>query len=1107
MTGLEGLTVGLLLNQALTGVAREVGKRTLGSYLAGRLEALKGWLAGPGPSQLEPAVKRCVDRAVAEVVGSQEEGGWVRSGWPIADLKDQATRRAVVKKVLFQGQPDLDLLWQEHLAEGKPRPGEGDELDRSTFDSVIVDFLGSLERHLLQDPDVAPGLLAARSLASQLDAQAQLRLLNEAFLEANQHLGVIATSSRQTAEGMGKAVEELVEVRKAVRAAFPGEVPLDQLTDEEEKYLRLLRDECNRLPLAEVGRDEKEKPAALAKVYVDLATDQPPTWDQVFDRIEVPPKKRARLLEQLSRANAERLNRTGRVGPELELGLAASAAIVEVQRGEVPEPLQPWIKDQEGLHRAFALRTALEVLASHQQMVLLGDPGSGKSTFVNYLAGTFAGAWLGDLPSWEELLEGHFQAPLFPARILLRAWNAKLDTIKEDGLELAHRAFQELAPSVPLEQWKRRFGDPRTLVLFDGLDEVPGLEQDAPRTSRKRDRRLRILKAAAAFATANPRCKVLVTCRIRPYLDPYRLTNFETYRLAPLDKPRIRLFVEQWYDEMAQTTKLPGAKALQCREDLLGALDRRDDLREMAGTPLLLTMLVRVNARTGLPQGRSVLYRECIEQLLWEWEKVKTDDGEVENLDQLLRTPAGQIDRGQVERVLWDLAFEVHGGSREGVADFAEDELRKRLARLYPSRGSKAWQWAEEMVGMMRRRGGLLNPTDRGVLTLPHRSFQEYLAARGLLSLKDWPGEAGRRAGDDTWFEALQLAAGHLFKETDYWNLLGLLKTILGDRATLSKPGVRRILLGGKVSVEQVGRVADRPSGRERRALLKQRVAKGLERAMQHAQLPAAQRLEAGLLLSDLHQLLGTRAEAVGVQPGGLEGLVAIPAGKHGPAFKVARYPVTNLQFARFIEAGGYREDWPWWLQNPNAKEEILNGEGGRWPAGPRLWRNTAFNRALQPVVGISWYEALAYCAWLTDSWRSSRQIGADEEARLPSVAQWQRVAAGEGNRPFPWPGAFEPSFANTKESGLGQTTPVNMYPQGATPEEEVFDLAGNVWEWTAEPHREDAGAKVLAGGSWWNDKDAAGTAARLRFHPLVWIYNIGFRLVVVPSSRRSSGS
>jgi formylglycine-generating enzyme required for sulfatase activity len=176
--------------------------------------------------------------------------------------------------------------------------------------------------------------------------------------------------------------------------------------------------------------------------------------------------------------------------------------------------------------------------------------------------------------------------------------------------------------------------------------------------------------------------------------------------------------------------------------------------------------------------------------------------------------------------------------------------------------------------------------------------------------------------------------------------------------------------------------------------------------------------------------------------------------------FAIGRYPVTNAQYGRFIEAAGYTNR-AWWTSEGWALREK---EG--W-SEPRFWRDRDWNRRDCPVVGVSWYEALAFCRWLGEL--SGRVI------TLPTEQQWQRAAQGDDGRQYPW-GNEEPdeSLCNWNRN-IDETTPVMRYPAGASPYG-VMDMCGNVWEWCLTGW--DSGttaltgseARLLRGGSWSSD-------------------------------------
>lgn len=172
------------------------------------------------------------------------------------------------------------------------------------------------------------------------------------------------------------------------------------------------------------------------------------------------------------------------------------------------------------------------------------------------------------------------------------------------------------------------------------------------------------------------------------------------------------------------------------------------------------------------------------------------------------------------------------------------------------------------------------------------------------------------------------------------------------------------------------------------------------------------------------------------VEPTGATSMVEVPA------FYLDRCAVTNRQFQRFVRAGGYenleiwpREVWPGLMR--------FTDRSGQ--PGPREWDNGRYASGLgdHPVVGVCWYEALAYARWVGK--------------RLPTATEWQKaggwpeqLSGGAINR-FPWGNVFDPARANLWASGLGHTVAVREFPKGATLNG-IYQMTGNVWEWLDDP-------------------------------------------------------
>lgn len=284
--------------------------------------------------------------------------------------------------------------------------------------------------------------------------------------------------------------------------------------------------------------------------------------------------------------------------------------------------------------------------------------------------------------------------------------------------------------------------------------------------------------------------------------------------------------------------------------------------------------------------------------------------------------------------------------------------------------------------------------------------------------------------------------------------------------------------------------------------------------------------------------------------------------------FALARFPVTNAEWSLFAEGGGY-DDPRWWptaaaaawqagegtafslragvrhfreafrfdperlesahrdgifddaaysrwqlrLDMTDAEFEehlLLSFPGGRLTR-PRLWSDSRFNAPLQPVVGVSWFEALAYCAWL------SAQSGLC--FRLPTEIEWEAAARGAQGRRFAFGDDFGALRCNTVETHVRAPSPIGVFPDGDTPDG-LADMTGNVWEWTSaawgesdtepafpypycpEDGRErldtsPAVRRVLRGGSWLDYQARVACAYRLTDVPDAREGYAGFRVAL----------
>lgn len=179
-------------------------------------------------------------------------------------------------------------------------------------------------------------------------------------------------------------------------------------------------------------------------------------------------------------------------------------------------------------------------------------------------------------------------------------------------------------------------------------------------------------------------------------------------------------------------------------------------------------------------------------------------------------------------------------------------------------------------------------------------------------------------------------------------------------------------------------------------------------------------------------------------------------------------YPVTVAQFGAFVEAGGYqRQDWwtptGWdWRQgrwDSTVEEDWLRDWLKRRPPELRcqpMWWYEQRAVGNQPVMGISWFEAVAYCRWLHQALCRAGGLSPLQDERyalrLSTEAEWEKAARSSQARPYPWGDEdWDAERANISASEIGHPTLVGMYSRGATGKssEALHDLAGNVWEWT----------------------------------------------------------
>ncbi|MDS4022048.1 MAG: SUMF1/EgtB/PvdO family nonheme iron enzyme [Candidatus Competibacter sp.] len=800
--------------------------------------------------------------------------------------------------------------------------------------------------------------------------------------------------------------------------------------------------------------------------------------------------------------------------------------------------------------RAAARQSALEALDKEQYLVLLGGPGSGKTTFLNFVALCLAGERLGLATANLKLLRTPIppepddygskkpkpqrwthRAPL-PVRVVLRDFAADLppagapitaDTLWAFIVKQLPDSLRRHADDLQAELLGERGG----LILLDGLDEVP----DALR------RREQVKRAVQEFAGLYRNCHFLVTSRTYAYQrQDWKLDGFAERELLPFTRGQIERFIETWYAHMAHLFRLTEAEA-QARAEALKRATWREELRELAERPLLLTLMARLQTKGGgsLPENREELYAQSVDMLLDEWEglKLRRDASGRPIVAEPSLSEWLNASRENIRRELDKLAYAAHldQPTLVGTADIRQSAL---IAALVAASQDLPDTKVLRLEEYLRDRAGLLAPHGEGLYQFPHRSFQEYLAACHLARF-NFPDTLSRLVKTDPnrWREVALLAAARLKgAPSAIWELVEELcaqdEAPTDDAPEPDDAAQWGALLAAQV-LHETGLAAPDPALQARHERKRQRVRDWQIHLLRSSRLPARERALAGDVLARLgdprQHLLDVdhlRFAAVPRGPFWMGEPDDEDAELHRNAgldydYRIAQTPVTVAQFRQFVTASGYDAHDPDCLRAPE-------------------------NR---PVVWVTWHDARAFCAWLNHRWRERLPEG--WRVGLPSEAEWEKAARGGTSLPvqfqvitvaqgfsfataewrdnplpqraYPWGDEFVPNHANC-EGNVGAASTPGCFERGCSPYG-CEDLSGNVWEWTRslwgedfskpefaypydpdDPKRENLAAgndvlRVLRGGSWDLARDDARCAYRLRYRPGDRFGLSGFRVVL----------
>jgi len=743
------------------------------------------------------------------------------------------------------------------------------------------------------------------------------------------------------------------------------------------------------------------------------------------------------------------------------------------------------VRHEDFSQRGEEVTDARQPIREYQRVVLLGEPGAGKTTTLLKLVVDYARQAQTDAES------------LLPVFVPLREYNGEQPFAsfvqQKLGILQAHTAGL------------------RVVYLFDALNEMPRRSADG------RD------LVAEVRDFLRDKSDWVLSCRVRDYQDELAaIGKLGKVRIKPLEPPQIQDFIQRFYQNTPGLNEHPeraerlwaemkGSPALLAAwEVLLQAgkaeafwglaypdgigysweekgrawRDMRSDTRRMMAlcrNPYMLTMVCRLYGVGGqLPPNRGALFQQFVAILL------KREEASAQQVG------AQWLDSALIRRGLAQVAYAL-GAETEMPRSAAKAILRQHLPDV-----------DDELLLRCAASASMVEVGSE--LRFTHQLLQEYFASEVLGALVDEQSDPRLIWLPERWWQP------NGREETAI-----ILAGVRGD-----PEGIARWIAPAQPELAyQVLTDAGVPLDMEvlqtstRQALITSAKAKLLDVAIDPRGRAAAGRV--------LGKLNADDRKGVGLIPPGKPGAglpdiewCDIPAPEGGKfwmgadtesdnprrevelkySFKASKYLITYAQFQAFVDdrEGFYEARWWEGLSIPDGHREAPGDQAFKF------WNH--------PRERVSWYDAVAFTRWLTARYRAVGLLAAGEEIRLPTEFEWEYAARGTDGRAYPYGGTFDASKGNTDETGIGQTSAVGIFLDGASPFG-LLDMSGNVWEWCltdysnpqlrAEDENISSGAsRVLRGGSWFINQGSARAAARSGSNPGNRSSNNGFRVFAV---------
>lgn len=780
--------------------------------------------------------------------------------------------------------------------------------------------------------------------------------------------------------------------------------------------------------------------------------------------------------------------------------------------------------------------------------VIIGGPGSGKTTSLNYIA--------------HELAKRHLEKTSKIVPILIQL---------EDVRPSRTPSWIDLIASIEKLD-AEEFSEVPCYWLLDGLDEISS------------DVLSDVIRCVSDLVSNRPQDKIVASSREELYVQnpQIRFFGFRVHKVQPYSKESTFRFIDKWYDsieEFYHDNELESKK-----ESLKVAVSSDESLQRLISLPMLATLTVMIHYTEGdLPKRKVLLYERAISHLL---SKTKGWRSEYSGI---------QVKSPEVLSLASEIAFQAYfsGESLDSVPatglkmgqiiEIAESHEATEINRQSGAQFMLRQRELLSKVELIARDNGLMQDNGSGDISFVHKTLQEFLVCYRFQRVADFDQKfdlAQRRH----WHEPFILYASYAAACNNVYQPLAMIRrwmTLIQEKGGSDDYVLVIIVIGrmlgemGRGSLINASEVTvfDVDTVNERVGIWTQ-TQKLLEEAVFRSR-DALDRIE---YLEVLGQLGDPRLLNYGPNDrdfrysfSEVQGGIFLVGGddvcdanavendcKTSPerdvfigAYKVGSFPVTNAEYAVFVEEGGYSNLEFWkvlegrrWLEGDanlqkdlqeltdslfsrdfepeladenfdraNVLDEALRMADPRsvpffWSDGLGLIQNA-------PVVGVNYWEASAYCEWLTSKLRKNGKLDPQCVVRLPTEWEWENMATGPSkNKPYPW-GSTKPTkdFAHFRDNGLEfrYALPVGVFTKGAYGHGGPVDVAGNVWEITrsislsyetvndAGRHNTDGlGSRVVKGGSWLSFEDSALRCAYRQPSAPHHVYvDLGFRVVI----------